>query len=405
MPLKGRLRKILKRRERFKQERQTSAPPSGPEVLPSALEVLETRESGVLVRTTTFNLEELHGAHALDGIQCVDGEMLGRLAGLEQRFDPYQAAFLDTETTGLGGGAGVYVFLTGLLLVDQKQVRATQVLLADLGAEEAYLDRVTSAMAGRTTLVSFFGKSFDRHRLDDRFAMHLRGRPFQEFPHCDLYHLARRLFGAGLDNTRLRTLEQAVLGVHRHDDLPGAECPQAYFDYLDGTGEEKMQRVLKHNLIDLLSLVTLAVRVAQVSSRPEEPHQAAAAGLMLLAAGLPDLALPRMEQALAGIRPDRFRQDRTVRRSALELAKLYRRKQATGQALALLELLESALPEDPEPLLLAAKLAEHDLKDRKLALRFAQRLRSRLKARSGSSADDQLAATHHRIARLERLQA
>jgi len=401
MELHGRLSKIHERAKRRRDVRPAAAQLE--ERLPKARSVGQSSERGVTVRTTFYPLSALHGDLPLGSILEVDPAVLGRAARLDGALDPREALFFDTETTGLGGGAGVYVFLVGLLTVERSAIRVDQILLADLGAEEPYLDRVAAAMERRGKLISFFGKSFDRHRLDDRFALNLRGRPCGKLPHCDLYYLARGLFGEGLRDGRLRTLEESLLGVRRLDDLDGSECPAAYFEFLDGAADDLMERILKHNLIDVLSLLTLTVRVDRGLRRPEGACEAAGAGLTLLKAGDGEQALKHFETAVGGIDANAGRIGRGVRRSALELVRLYRRSGHSPQALDLLERLARALPEDPEPLFLAAKIAEHDLKDVPWALALAIRLRSRLQSRpAGRNHAALLADTHQRIARLER---
>lgn len=104
--------------------------------------------------------------------------------------------------------------------------------------------------------VSFVGKTFDRHRIAARLAVNKVEAPILTDRHLDLYYLARRRFGKELPNVRLRTVEEQRLGFFRDDDLPGSEAPQAFLDWLrDGTGP--VDRVLEHNRLDVLSLVTL----------------------------------------------------------------------------------------------------------------------------------------------------
>ncbi len=74
--------------------------------------------------------------------------------------------------------------------------------------------------------------------------------------HLDLFHAARRAWKHELPDTRLRTVEEHKLGFVRHDDLPGSEAPRAWLDWLrDGSG--RVDRVMEHNRLDVLSLVAL----------------------------------------------------------------------------------------------------------------------------------------------------
>lgn len=50
--------------------------------------------------------------------------------------------FLDTETTGLSGGTGTYVFLIGLAHFDDGQLVLRQHLLRDLSAESSFVEHL-----------------------------------------------------------------------------------------------------------------------------------------------------------------------------------------------------------------------------------------------------------------------
>jgi uncharacterized protein YprB with RNaseH-like and TPR domain len=104
--------------------------------------------------------------------------------------------------------------------------------------------------------VTFVGKSFDRHRIAARLGVHKMQAIVLTPRHLDLYHLVKRAHGKELPDTRLRTVEQHLLGLHRHDDLPGSEAPAAFLDWIrDRTGP--VDRVLEHNRLDVLSLAAL----------------------------------------------------------------------------------------------------------------------------------------------------
>ena len=61
---------------------------------------------------------------------------------------------------------------------------------------------------------------------------------------------------------KLRTAEEKILGVRRSDDLPGSLCPAVYLDWLR-TRIGPIERIFAHNLLDVLSLVTLASVLAR----------------------------------------------------------------------------------------------------------------------------------------------
>ncbi len=340
---------------------------------------------GVTLRRSTFALDATHGRHRLGDALACDPVRLAAAARIGGRLDVADAVFLDTETTDLGSGAGVYVFLVGLLYLDGRNATVEQWLLEGPEHEPAFLERVDRSLTSRGHLVTFFGKSFDRHRLDDRFDLNFRRRPLRDRSHLDLYHSCRRLFGSRLPNARLQTLERRTLGVRRAGDLSGAECPDAYYDYLDGVDRERMERVFRHNLIDVLSLATLTAAVGDALERPTDAREAAAAGLLLSDARVKELATPHLERALAELEPERFRLDRDVRRAAFVLAREYRRVGRGRDALDVLERLAACLPGDPEPALEAAKTAERTVKDLTVAIRWAEELVARLRCASGGA--------------------
>ncbi|MBL4770279.1 MAG: ribonuclease H-like domain-containing protein, partial [Planctomycetes bacterium] len=68
------------------------------------------------------------------------------------------------------------------------------------------------------------------------------------------------------ENSRLQTMEKALCGLKRSDDLPGSLAPEAWFDYL-GERPHRLEGVFRHNCDDVLSLVTLLAWLAEVDQR------------------------------------------------------------------------------------------------------------------------------------------
>jgi len=88
-------------------------------------------------------------------------------------FELGDALFLDTETTGLAGGAGTLVFLCGTGRFDGDGTFVLrQHFLIGPGREIPFLKAILADLAATRILITFSGKSFDRHRLADRFALH-----------------------------------------------------------------------------------------------------------------------------------------------------------------------------------------------------------------------------------------
>ncbi len=218
-------------------------------------------------RTLRYPLDTAHGELRLAATSLVDRVRIAALARDPslRDFDLAQCLFLDTETTGLAGGAGTVVFLCGLGWLDTEALCVEQVFLREFADEPGALRHVAERLAQRPLLVTFVGKSYDRHRLAARMAMHRIDSDIVRARHLDLYHLARRAWGRQLPDVRLRTVEEEMLGLHRDDDLPGAEAPAAWLDWLrDRTGP--VDRVFEHNRLDVLSLVTLLGALGRAAS-------------------------------------------------------------------------------------------------------------------------------------------
>lgn len=210
----------------------------------------------------------LHGSGAIGEVLSVRGEALARLVDDESLadFDPRDCTFLDIETTGLAGGAGTLVFQIGLLTAVDDGFELWQGFLRSPDEAAALLEACAERVAARKSCVSFFGKSFDRHRLEDQMRLHGVTPPFAGRPHLDLYHPCRALYSAALGDGRLATMEQRLCGVDRGFDLSGSFAPAAWFDFLAGRAH-RLEAVFRHNRLDVLSLARLCAHLGDVLGR------------------------------------------------------------------------------------------------------------------------------------------
>ena len=172
-------------------------------------------------------------------------------------------AFLDTETTGLAGGAGTVAFLVGVGKFIEGEFWLRQYFLRDLGEEQAMLHTIEGDLESSAGFVTFNGRTFDVPLLEMRFTLGMRKRfPLTKWPHLDLLYPARRLWRRALPDCRLNTIERDILGVQRSgEDVPGELIPGLYLDYLRTGDSMEMERVIYHNAMDILSLVSLTVEV------------------------------------------------------------------------------------------------------------------------------------------------
>jgi uncharacterized protein YprB with RNaseH-like and TPR domain len=172
--------------------------------------------------------------------------------------------FLDIETTGLSGGTGTVAFLIGLAWRDGDGLALVQYFLGDFDQEHALLWAVGQRIREAGVLVSYNGRTFDWPLLQTRLVMRRADPAWPSPPHLDLLTLARRIFKPRLPDCALQTIEQAVLDLHRADDLPGTLIPGRYFAWLRDRDPRVLDPVFIHNCQDVLSMALLLARFEAV---------------------------------------------------------------------------------------------------------------------------------------------
>ncbi len=230
-------------------------------------------ESGkCLELQTCYDPEFTHGPNRLKSI-------LKKNAITLRHFDSYagdvrpllgEMVFVDAETTGLSAASGTVAFLVGVGLVAENGFRVHQFFLPDYPDEPAQLDLISELVVGRSTVVSFNGKSFDMPLLETRYRMQKLETPFAQMLHIDLLHVCRRFWKGRFDDNTLQTLERELLGVYRLDDTPGYLIPQLYFDYLATGNAQPLAGVLLHNRLDIVTLLFLLDSVERYLGEAEQ---------------------------------------------------------------------------------------------------------------------------------------
>jgi uncharacterized protein YprB with RNaseH-like and TPR domain len=174
------------------------------------------------------------------------------------------ALFLDTETTGLAGGTGTMAFLIGLGWFDEGHFHVRQILARDFSEEKAALFYLSQIASQKKFLVTFNGKAFDVNLLSTRYILNRLKSDLAGLPHLDLLHPSRRILAHRLENSRLVTLEEQVLGVQREGDIPGWEIPQRYFDWLRRRDGRLLAAIFEHNRLDVISMATLTAHLIEI---------------------------------------------------------------------------------------------------------------------------------------------
>lgn len=239
-----------------------------PDDAESSVERLRT-----MLRLRAPRAARMHGHHDRDvpGIEIAPGvRLVERIQActatpewLDGGFDRKTALssrdllFFDTETTGLAGGTGTRAFMIGAADWVDAGLRVRQLYLTTMAGEAAMLDAFAAWLSPATTLVSYNGKCYDAPLLATRYRLARRTNPLAALQHVDLLFPSRRRWRGVWENCRLATIEREVLRVVREDDLPGAEAPAAWLEYLRGGSAEKLRRVAAHNHQDVVSLSRL----------------------------------------------------------------------------------------------------------------------------------------------------
>lgn len=344
--------------------------------------VEHTPEGPLHVRTLTLSGAHRVGRAPVTAAKRASSELLALLA-LDPSIAPCAiegALYLDTETTGLGPGAGTVAFLVGLAFWENGTLICEQLLVRQLGEEAPVLARVARRIREASMLVTFNGKSFDLPVLRTRFVMARMDWP-PEPPHLDLVHVARRLHKTRNIGAKLGTVEREVLGFVREDDVPSGEVSACYLHFLRTSDPRALIGVVEHNAWDVVSMASLV----GLYGEPLDGTQLAAEDLVGVArtlkrAGSMELAFDVADRAVAaGAKTEGTR-------ARAEIAKARGDK---ARALADFESLAESV-DDPKVRLELAKLYEHHAKDAARALRIVE---------SGTGETEDRRA--HRAARLQ----
>jgi uncharacterized protein len=348
-------------------------------------EVVETAAGAHFETEKLYENHRRHGSMDISSLIELPEDLLDSLSGgTILKSHPKRWCFLDTETTGLAGGAGCYAFLIGVGSIDEEGFRVRQFFMRDFGDEPSLLSALSAYIARFDVLITYNGKTYDVPLLETRYRMARARPPFARLAHLDLLHGARRLWKLRLDSCRLVELENRILGLEREGDLPGEMIPYYYFQYLRIQQAFQLVPIFHHNVMDIVSLACLTAVVPFAFRSPADAALRHGADLVGLARWLAqaerfeeavslyrravDLGLPdnllfktlweigRLEKKLeryaaaVAVYTDLAAAKNPYRVSALEeLAKYYERREC-NYAMAL-EMTGSALAlEDSEPL-------------------------------------------------------
>jgi tetratricopeptide (TPR) repeat protein len=131
-----------------------------------------------------------------------------------------------------------------------------------------------------------------------------------ELPHLDFLFPARSLWGHKHENCRLFHLAREVVQADRSEDIPSAEIPMRYFQYLQTGNYDLIEPILYHNQEDILSLLGLVISGALIVSENEDSLADGmdyfGAGKIMEKIGETEKSLKFFERALEGSLTDKI---------------------------------------------------------------------------------------------------
>ena len=296
-----------------------------------------------------------------------------RLAG---KLFPQNLLFMDTETTGLAGGAGTMAFLVGIGYFDHEHFVIEQYFVRRFAEERAVLgqffNRLESTACAHGALVTFNGTCYDLPLLHNRAVL----QRFSHIPavdaHIDLLYPSRRLWRRHLPDCALKTLEGVLAGVIRQGDVPAYLIPEMYFRYLRTSDPTPLKDVFYHNQLDILSMVALLDVMLMLFSQE-------ATGDYL---PVDRLSMARMAEEVDREEMSTAFYDKLMEGSAGEAerkqlmlgkARLLKRKRNFAEAVHLWEAALTCRVFSPEPYEELAKIYEHHLADLHKARNYTER--------------------------------
>lgn len=309
----------------------------------------------------------------------------------EDSFDIQRCVFLDTETTGLSGGAGTVAFLVGYGYVEDNLFKVKQLLIPDYSCEVEMLTILSYELSRFDTVIHFNGKRFDVPLLQNRCVLKRLEDFTLHLAQLDLLLPARRIWKLRLNCCRLSYLESAVLGMPERDDIPGSEIPTRFFESMKTGNRLLLEDIVTHNRQDIVTLTTLLCTINAIYKSPvsqsdtidlystgrtfEHLGQLRVARNLYLKA-----SVPRIIRSYDDLRHEKYSGEANLRLYLLAR----RAKDYTNCEFTLLNMIKRKQM-GSLPYLELCKLYEHHLKDYKKALDVCQKL---LAISDGSDSDE-----------------
>ncbi|MCY9697974.1 ribonuclease H-like domain-containing protein [Paenibacillus alginolyticus] len=231
---------------------------------------VETSLAGSFVmRRRVYGADSVHGKYRLR-----------ELAGVAQQLSCFhdrdavvrleELLFFDTETTGLGVGAGNVPFMVGIGFYTGELFTVEQLLIRNPAEEHAMLVYLQELLDRFTHIISYNGRTFDWPILKNRYVLNRLQLDDAKLLQIDLLYPSRSLWRNTLPSCRLSKVEESRLGFERVDDVPGSMAPALYFQYLAEKNPSVLEGVFVHNEHDIVTLAALAIHFGKLVSGESE---------------------------------------------------------------------------------------------------------------------------------------
>jgi len=173
---------------------------------------------------------------------------------------PEQLAFIDLETNGLSKQS--YPFCVGIGLWEDEHFSVYHFLMRSPADEPAVLSASVELLKKTQGICTFNGDSFDIPMLKRRCEFHQIAHPFDTLPQLDLLKLSRKIY-THRKRHALGRLEEDLLEFQRVDDVPSAQIPALWNNYLKAKDPRPLLKIFEHNRLDILSMVALLAEFSQ----------------------------------------------------------------------------------------------------------------------------------------------
>ncbi len=255
---KEKLERLINLSREIKQEK-----PRTPAFEPLTREPLQFIENA-------YSLDSRYGKIKISSGLEISGDILSCLSqeATFRELDLSTALFIDLETTGLSGGTGVVPFNIGMGYYREDKFHVAQYFLGDLAEEERMIQELGVFFRDMDfqSVVTYNGKGFDLPLLETRFILYRLPLILSGLPHLDFLYAARRLWSHKYESCRLYHLALEVVRADRSEDIPSAEIPWRYFQYIQTGNFDLIEPILYHNQEDILSLLGVVIIGAHIFS-------------------------------------------------------------------------------------------------------------------------------------------